>query len=873
MFLGKTKPSDAVAPEPPTKAKPASSSVPRRAKRFSATPCSPGKFEGSGNNSTATRKSKGHAVGLPTLESIVQLATQRLDVRSVVQAIQSVDPDEFVPLPPELRLPSKHYESGAQLQARVRPELRAAVEVLQAGREVTLLKEWLQALMVQSVATGAGDADKTVCKRKSASAAAAAAAAAVMGKRRRKRKRLDNFLVSSDEEADQMSELSDTDYDLGAGGSDGMGRKTVVRTGDVTARRKDGGRLTNTVVISGPHGCGKTAAVYAVAKELGYEVFEVNPGSRRNGKDVMERIGDMTRNHLVKHHGSSKPSVDAEAAATADDGLAEDPKPGKQPTVLSFFQPKASTALPKQPTKARPRLVSAVAKEAKQIRDAKTQKQSLILLEEVDILYDEDKQFWATVMGLMAQSKRPFVLTCNDETQVPLQSLSLHAIFRFSRPPTPMAVDRLLLVAANEGHALKRDALTALYESRRHDLRAATMDLQYWCQMGVGDRKGGFDWFYPRWPRGVDLDENGDVVRVVSEDTFQRGMEAEHEHEHEHEHEGRKSWGLVLGRRRREPQPARRQTSLAAYDAFADAMSAADMSAAGAFAAFNREPLDATLPAQTSKAREDLLCGVQALDASPMIDHSRLSASMAICLESLAGQKLAEAAKTIDDDDDDDDDERAVLFPTQRQQHGRSLTPNPPPLRRADFSLALDPIAAPESALSSAQPPAHLDPSVLHRPTDTLAVDVAPYVRGIVAYERALQKQRRRLSSLVSDGGGACAKRMRTTRAALSALEGGSRTTTRAERWFRADVNPYLVMRTGGRGWSGAAAGEGEGEGEEGVGRGGGSAAAVAPASSRTLSPEVVRTGRRGRKVVMVDDGDSLDELGQPDAHHGQADG
>jgi len=43
---------------------------------------------------------------------------------------------------------------------------------------------------------------------------------------------------------------------------------------------------------------------------------------------------------------------------------------------------------------------------------------------------------------------------------------------------------------------------------------------------------------------------------------------------------------------------------------------------------------------------------------------------------------------------------------------------------------------------------------------------------------------------------------MRTTRAALSALEGGSRSTTRGERWFKADINPYLVAKTAGEGWN-----------------------------------------------------------------------
>lgn len=96
-------------------------------------------------------------------------------------------------------------------------------------------------------------------------------------------------------------------------------------------------------------------------------------------------------------------------------------------------------------------------------------------------------------------------------------------------------------------------------------------------------------------------------------------------------------------------------------------------------------------------------------------------------------------------------------------------------------------------------PSGHLDPSVFDRTMRLIVVDVAPFVRGIVAADERRQRQRARVGTLlVSEGG-----KRRRTRAAMSAAEGGERRATRGERYFSGEVNGWLVRRTGGR-WEGA---------------------------------------------------------------------
>lgn len=771
----------------------------------------------------AARKSKGNTTHVTAMENLLKNFAAGLGIPKVIDAIRNADTENFRPPPAELRLPQKHFESGMKLEKRVLREVKnanhlaltqlrhslttslsafdrytcesvswaqkytpkSAVEVLQYGKEAFLLRDWLEAMKVLSVDTGEVKVVKIAKPPK---------------KKRKKNK--DDFIVNSDEEADDMDEVSDPEEDWSP---DRRGvKKTVIRTGDNAAKgSKNPGRLTNTVVISGPHGCGKTSAVYAIAKELDFEIFEINSGSRRSGKDILEKIGDMTRNHLVQHD-----QTETSAAAIDEEEVAEDIKSGKQATMNSFFKPKAASqpAKPK-PVKETPAPVKTESKKA----STKTQKQSLILLDEVDILYEEDKQFWNTVITLIAQSRRPFIMTCNDENLVPLQTLSLHGIFRFSTPPTDVAVDRLLMIAACEGHALRREAVAALYEARQQDLRACLMDLNCWCQVAVGATRGGTDWLLPRWPKGCDIDEDGNVVRVISQDTYVEGMgwlghdvvaqEAEHTEEellqevHDFWQMDLADWhdSLDLPSLAGSLDGFRDQRSLlSTYENFTDAMSLADLSAVS-FATSMNESIDCTLPDMTQKAREDYIFGRQLLDAPVRTTYDPLATSLPITLKCLA-RKVLQTSLPGKPSHLSALSEAGVISKIRRHA---SASLNTVPLCRDDFSVAFDVLAISEKEANSTS--SYLDPSVFDGTLRNITVDVAPYVRNIVAFEKELQKQRQKLSGLLSQGG---TKRGRKTRAAHAALEGGSRSTVRREKWFDADLNDVLVMHTAGEGWA-----------------------------------------------------------------------
>ncbi|KAI1773598.1 P-loop containing nucleoside triphosphate hydrolase protein [Hypoxylon cercidicola] len=773
------------------------------------------------------RKAKGQLVQTTKSESILHQTAFNLNLKQIAEDLKACDNDNFQPLSPIIRIPTRHFESGKRLQERVAGQLKtlrrnsethaaithaynsiqtglsafdkatcetvawaqkyapsSAERVLQSGCEAELLRDWLVNLKVQAVDTGAAESGT---KPKGAGPAKS------KGKRKKK---LDGFIVSSDDEADELNEVNDAEGYEPSGGSQSNVKKTVIRS---SRSPRDNSRLANAVVLSGPHGCGKTATVYAIAKELDFEVFEINPGARRNGKDVLEKVGDMTRNHLVQQHKEDAPH----------DGT------GKQGTMTAFFKQKA-TAAP-EPTK-RPTGPS-TAKDVK--KPAKAQKQSLILLEEVDVLYEEDKQFWATVISMISHSKRPFILTCNDEALLPLQTLNLHGIFRFSTPPKDLAADLLILIAANEGHALRRQAVETLYDSCCHDLRASITELNYWCQIGVGDIQGGFNWFYPRWPKGSDIDAEGRSIRVVSQDTYQAGMgwlsrdsvvgssSPRSTQEELHQQIGQ-NWSLdaydslascdlsawATTATEGCASAEQRLELLESLDSIAGLMSDSDLGGAGFSAAPIQISMDASIPELPAKVREDFTVGRQLLQVSPLVQYDTTRLDMFSSLKSLSRAHFRDQQSTSKSTGSFEPLDEAEAIAMLKRHLAKSPAAKPV-ITRLDYSLAFDPIAASEKTMAAG----YLDPSAFDGTTKSITLDLAPYVRSIVASDQRFQQERLLRSNLLSEGGQPGKKRMRTTRSAYSALEGGTRASTRREKYFSADVNPHLVMRTGGKGW------------------------------------------------------------------------
>ncbi|KAL8777616.1 MAG: hypothetical protein Q9213_007781 [Squamulea squamosa] len=678
-----------------------------------------------------------------------------------------------------------------------------AEEILQPGQEALILRDWLRSLAVNSIDVGSSYAEKS----RNTTRTAQKPRAGLRRKKRHRAEELEGFVVSSDEEANEMDELDDGPLTDPCPPRDERRKKTEIRAHEVmnlNARPGEGQKPTNAVVVSGPCGCGKTAAIYAATQELGFEVFEINAGSRRSGKDILGRVGDMSRNHLVNQSrasGVDHEGVPEEGLSQMIDTPKQDIDAGSQGTMDAFLRP--TKVKKRSPAKKQlPKQNGTIRKESKQ----KTQKQSVILLEEVDVLFEEDKQFWATVLELIVQSKRPVIMTCTEESLLPLDELPLFGILRFTQPPEQLATEYLMLLACNEGHLLSTEAVTALYRSKNLDLRASITELQFFCQMGIGDTKGGLEWMLIG--PADDMNESTRHKRVVSDGTYLRGMgwldgkrgilgsEQQVDEAIEDVLAISNGWGTDVADQDNylpteallEPPSSAKDKirKLRSLDLAYDALSAADTLRYAVFCDNLRATVEVSVPPMSDKQRASYVEGTILLEADIQPELSGVSDSLAAALRILARRTVCSTAESLHDDAFC---ERSIIgsLPemVKASKRSRAVTPQ-------GLSATFLPLSKPSVGVAATRGPLI---SSLNSQVSAVVEDIAPYIRSIVSYDLRLEQYRAQLDMVFN--GERSSKRARTTRASRAALEGGSKANTRRERWFPANTDFQAVLGSG----------------------------------------------------------------------------
>ena len=270
--------------------------------------------------------------------------------------------------------------------------------------------------------------------------------------------------------------------------------------------------LRNIIVLEGPCGAGKTAAAFACAAELGFKVIEVNAGMARSGKSVLRNFAEATQSHELgkwaaaaaaepaalgpkkgerasqrKGKGKEAAAGKEKEAAKAKGGPA---KPSAAAGVAALFGRAAAPPKPKPPpppppkeSKRAPKAAmaapkAATSKAAAEKKEDVTTEMSLVLFEEVDVVFEEDVGFYAALRRLACSSKCPIALTCNK-----LPACLAHLRPRTLRWAAPADADlRTYLAALCEARGVRVGAgdLDELVTHHRSDLRRLLHTLQCW---------------------------------------------------------------------------------------------------------------------------------------------------------------------------------------------------------------------------------------------------------------------------------------------------------------------------------------------------------------------------------------------------------
>ncbi|XP_051572151.1 ATPase family AAA domain-containing protein 5 [Myxocyprinus asiaticus] len=288
--------------------------------------------------------------------------------------------------------------------------------------------------------------------------------------------------------------------------------------------------LCNTLLITGPTGVGKTAAVYACAQELGFKVFEVNSSSQRSGRQILSQLKEATQSHQVDIQGvnAHKPSYFSNYSSTNSNTRpgtsprkvnsprkppqsprsAPSRRGGLAPTSLtSFFkaggratvkeasnqEKKAQPACPKKSAKAKETDSKSKECPCETPAGISTEDQgkrtatSLILFEEVDVIFDDDTGFLAAVKTFMTTTKRPVILTTSDPTFIATFDGYFEEI-HFKAPSVADVSSYLQLLCLAENMRTDVKDVSSLLEWNRCDIRQSLLHLQFWACSGGGQQ-------------------------------------------------------------------------------------------------------------------------------------------------------------------------------------------------------------------------------------------------------------------------------------------------------------------------------------------------------------------------------------------------
>nr|XP_027089811.1 uncharacterized protein LOC113710932 isoform X2 [Coffea arabica] len=232
--------------------------------------------------------------------------------------------------------------------------------------------------------------------------------------------------------------------------------------------------LKNVLLVTGPVGSGKSAAIYACAEEQGFQVLEVNASDWRSGALVKHRFGEALGSHWLQHKVDNTASSDKKYLSKSSPEIIEVTK-GSEDEVVELIPLSDEDD---------PQLIC----NGNSILDCQNEIKTLILFEDVDATLSEDHGFLSTIQQLAQTAKRPMILTANNYNPILPNNLDrLEVSFKMPSPAELLGLGHM--VCAAEKAEIEPWLINRLIDSCQGDIRKTIMYLQFWCQ-GQNSKKG-----------------------------------------------------------------------------------------------------------------------------------------------------------------------------------------------------------------------------------------------------------------------------------------------------------------------------------------------------------------------------------------------
>ncbi|KAG8692003.1 hypothetical protein FRC11_012349 [Ceratobasidium sp. 423] len=253
-------------------------------------------------------------------------------------------------------------------------------EILGNGSEVGLIKEWLNKLALKSKEDQEREVREAIEAQQKDDEEEQGQETGKKRKRKDKKEKAPvviqkNTIVRSVAKLKKRAKENQNEYDSEMVDDDSLDDEDG--DGDTNPVRFEYNVLGNTLVVCGGVGSGKSAAIHACAQELGWTVFEIYPGIGKRG------IG---ANGLAGWVGDAGMNHLVNAKASKEE-------------------------------------IS----------------QSVILLDQVDMWFEQDTQYWSAIQSLVSESRRGVIITTNDMYAFAADQLPVHNYYELDHVEPDLA--------------------------------------------------------------------------------------------------------------------------------------------------------------------------------------------------------------------------------------------------------------------------------------------------------------------------------------------------------------------------------------------------------------------------------------------------